>query len=156
MQLTRCYNLNMDAIKVPISVKGIVAEGNRIWLRKNERDEWELPGGKLDYGEQPEETVVRELREELGFEVEVVDIVQTHLYQIKTSTTESKGVLVITYNCKLKNKVGDFEIQGEAGEASFEKFTLEEIEMLNMPKFYKDAILKASIQDGRQPGRQQR
>lgn len=134
----------MDAIKVPISVKGVVFENDSVWLRKNERNEWELPGGKLDYGEQPEDTVVRELREELGFDVEVVDIIQVHLYHIKTSPNETKGVLVITYLCKLINKVGSFEIQGEAGEACFEKFTLEEVEKLNMPQFYKDAILKAS------------
>lgn len=129
---------------IPVSIKGIIFEDSKVWLRKNERDEWELPGGKLDEGEQPEQTVTREMREELGFETEIVDIVQTYLYTIKASEDESRGVFVVTYLCKILDKTGEFELLGEAGEAKFERFPVEDIASLNMPQFYKDAIVKAS------------
>lgn len=128
---------------LPISVKGIIFEDRKVWLRKNERNEWELPGGKLGEGEQPEQTVIRELREELGFETEVRDLIQAHVYIIQKSVDEKKGVLVLSYLCLLKDKVGDFEHIGEAGIARFNAFSLEEVSSLTMPQFYKDAISKA-------------
>jgi len=34
------------AYRFPVSVKGIVYHNDKVVLLKNERDEWELPGGK--------------------------------------------------------------------------------------------------------------
>lgn len=130
----------MQPYQIPISVKGIVFEGTSVWLRKNERNEWELPGGKMDEGEQPVETVVRELNEELGFEVEVVQAVHAWLYTNEGQEDEKRGVLVLSYLCKLLAKSGEFEIGGEAGEAEFKKFDSAEVEELAMPAFYKEAI----------------
>ena len=133
-----------ETYKMPISAKGIVFEGDSVWLRKNERGEWELPGGKVDRGEQPLQTVIREMKEELGFEVEVIKVVQAEIYRITQSTDESGGVLVISYLCKLLEKTGKFETEGEAGKAEFKKFPVDEIGQLNMPEFYKKAIQSAS------------
>ena len=129
---------------VPVSVKGIVIENGKVWLRKNERDEWELPGGKIDPGEQPEETVLRELSEELGFTSEVKGIVDAHMYIIQKSIDESLGVLVVCYLCTIISKSGEFELVGEAGQSEFKEFALDEVNALNMPEFYKKAIAKAS------------
>ena len=129
---------------VPISVKGIVFEEGSVWLRSNERGEWELPGGKIDPGEQPMETVTREMREELGYEVTVKDLVDAYMYKIDKSIDESYGVLVLMYLCEVNSRSGVFELEGEAGKAEFKIFPITEIADLNMPTFYKDAILKAS------------
>lgn len=125
---------------IPVSVKGIVFEGDCVWLRKNERNEWELPGGKIDKGEQPHETVVRELGEELGFDVHVEKLVYAWVYTINKSPDEAHGVLVLSYLCKLEKKSGKFEKAGEAGKAEFQKHDIKKIYSLNMPEFYKEAI----------------
>jgi 8-oxo-dGTP pyrophosphatase MutT (NUDIX family) len=129
---------------LPISIKGIVFEDDKVWLRKNERGEWELPGGRLEEGEQPEETVARELFEELGFRVNVRQINQAHVYSVKNSAGEVKDILVITYLCECMERAGKFELEGEAGKSVFEACPIDNLDNLNMPEFYKQAITHAS------------
>jgi 8-oxo-dGTP diphosphatase len=52
---------------------------NKILLIKRNtkpfKDYWALPGGRMDPGEKIEQTVVREVKEETGFEVCIVNVV---------------------------------------------------------------------------------
>lgn len=129
--------------EVPVSIKGIVFEDDKVWLRFNQRNEWELPGGKMDEGEQPEDTCIREIEEELGLTVKPTEIIQAYLYKIKTSKDESRGVLVVSYLCEISGKSGVQEVEWEEGTAKFKQFSIDEITELNMPTFYKQAIDKA-------------
>jgi len=55
----------------------ILGQDNRVFLAKrgaearNERHRWEFPGGSVEFNERLEDALVREVREEYGFEVVV-------------------------------------------------------------------------------------
>lgn len=61
-----------------VVVAGAVYDGGRLLAARRSAPpelagRWELPGGKVEPGESPEQALVRELREELGVEVEPLE-----------------------------------------------------------------------------------
>jgi 8-oxo-dGTP pyrophosphatase MutT (NUDIX family) len=102
-------------------------------LLKNERDEWELPGGKLEVGEHPETSVKREIREELGLEVEPSRILDSWVYEIRPTVP----VLIVTYGCvELSRAVA--RLSNEHREVAW--FELRAVEALPMPTGYKRSV----------------
>lgn len=64
---------------VGVGVAGIILnEKNQVLLQlrgkkaKNERDLWKLPGGQIEYGETAKEALRREIKEELGVEINIL------------------------------------------------------------------------------------
>ena len=59
-----------------MDVRGAVFHANRLlFVRETSDGLWTLPGGWADVGESPAEAVVREIREESGFETQVCKLV---------------------------------------------------------------------------------
>jgi len=63
---------------------------------------WEFPGGRIDYGESPEDTVKRECLEEIGCEIEIMKLIPSVRSTIwPRSDGDSQHVLVFCYETKL-------------------------------------------------------
>ena len=85
----------MSADRWPVSVKGVLGWGGRCVVLRNERQEWELPGGRLELGDaSPAHALEREMREELGIDVQVGPMIDSWIYDVA-----GKRVLIVTYAC---------------------------------------------------------
>ena len=122
--------------QLPISAKTVIDYHGRIPLLRNERDEWELPGGKLDLGEDPEDTARREAREELGLTLDTLHLAHAWVYPI----TPDRHVFVIAY---ATTYFGDQAPQYSHEHKELGLFAPEQISSLTMPTAYKDAITNA-------------
>ena len=118
----------------PVSVKSVIYLNDKVILLKNERDEWELPGGKLDPGESPESCVVREFFEGLNISVQIDRIIDSWLYVVSPNVE----VVIITYLCKIVGKNLSPTVSHEHKEIGF--FDIKEVPELFMPNGYKRSI----------------
>ncbi len=79
-------------LQKPIDVAAAVIEKNGMILiaRRKKGDalegKWEFPGGKVREGEEPEECIVREIREELSLEIKVEEFLCESLYSYPDKT----------------------------------------------------------------------
>lgn len=117
----------------PVSVKGVCVRDGRVLLLHNERNEWELPGGKLELGEDPADCVRREIAEETNWTVTVGPILDCWQYHIR----DGVDVLIVTYGCHID---GDAQVQVSHEHKQAGQFTLAEVEDLPMPEGYRQSI----------------
>ena len=130
-----------DAYRFPVSVKGVIIRDGKVILLRNERDEWELPGGKLERSESPGPCLVREIAEELRLEIIPESILSSWTYTIVPGV----DVLILAYGC-LESSRGEAVLSDEHRELRW--FPLAEIDALTMPEGYKASIRAWSTRVG--------
>ena len=120
-----------------VSVKGVVVRDGRVLLLHNERQEWELPGGRLELGETPPQCVAREITEETGWVVETGPILDSWMYYIDQV---ERHVFIVTYGCHLSAGQDDVEPVLSHEHKQVGLFTETEVADLVMPQGYRDSI----------------
>ncbi|MFH8987133.1 NUDIX domain-containing protein [Streptomyces sp. NPDC017940] len=124
----------------PVSVKGVALDTQgRVLLLKNEREEWELPGGRLEPDDPtPEVTVAREISEESGWSVKAGPLLDVWIYQPLPETLPERRVVIITYGCTVLTPDAAPALSHEHKEIGL--FAADEVPGLTMPDGYKQSI----------------
>ncbi len=118
--------------KFPISIKAIVVDGDKILCLKNERNEWDFPGGKINFNEDIENCLKREVKEETNLDIKSLKILKP--FNLKFNDVP---VFVLAYSAKISC---DSSINISYEHLEYDFFSKSEIKDLNMPQGYKDLI----------------
>jgi 8-oxo-dGTP diphosphatase len=84
-------------MRTVLVVAAVIVEAGRVLIDRRKAGThlagaWEFPGGKVEPGEDPKDALARELREELGIEAAVGDVVEATFHRY-----EEKAVLLLFY-----------------------------------------------------------
>ncbi|TWT02834.1 NUDIX domain-containing protein [Reyranella sp. CPCC 100927] len=81
----------------PVSVKGVLFVDRQVLLLRNDRDEWELPGGRPEAAETWPQALQREIDEEANLSVEVGPLLHEWPYEV----LPGRCVWIAAYGCQL-------------------------------------------------------
>ena len=125
-----------------VSVKGVVLWDDSVVLLRNERGEWELPGGRLEDGETPERCVVREIAEELGVSARAEELLDAWVYE----PIKGHNVLILTFGCSAA-RPGEIVHSNEHDAVGV--FPVADLNRVRLPQGYRDSITRWRSRCGR-------
>ena len=114
-------------MKVIRVVAAIIIDGGKVFATQRGygefKDGWEFPGGKIEADELPEDAIIREIKEELDTEVEVVGLLDTVEYDYPKF-----HLSMDCFICKIKS--GDLVLKEHEAAKWLTKETLNSVEWL--------------------------
>lgn len=92
--------INLGGIILLVVTAAIIEDNQKILITQRKREKhggllWEFPGGKLEENEAPQECIVREIKEELNIDVEIIDI-----FDVVYHRYSDFNVLMLFYRCR--------------------------------------------------------
>ncbi len=106
-------------------------EGEILLQRRSDNARWALPGGVMDVGESIGQSIIREVREETGFEVEpeyIIGVYSDPGHVFAYDDGEVRQQFSICFACRIVG--GTLRVSEESTEVAF--FSPEEIHDLDM------------------------
>lgn len=96
--------------KMDFGVKALILKDDKFLAMHNrgvEEDLWELPGGRMEFGETHEETLAREIMEETGLKVKPIKLLDTWNLMLRVDYQ----IAGIIYLCQLEE--GEVKLSDE-------------------------------------------
>ncbi len=125
---------------------GILIDDDRVALVRSSNPRhvpplWWLPGGGIDFGEAPEDTLLREFREETGLDVENPRLREVTSDVRRRDNGDKIHTVRIIYSVDLAGGELHHEVHGTTDHAAW--FNLRDLETLNVADYARAAIASA-------------
>ena len=102
---------------------------------------WEIPGGQIEFGETPEDAVVREMREETGHIVKVKQLIPYIYTKVWHNSGEDVHVILLSFLCDSIRVIGEPQSSEIAAKEWYSKGELDTLDALAGVKEIIDAAI---------------
>ncbi|WP_209121645.1 NUDIX hydrolase [Alkalihalobacillus sp. BA299] len=124
----------------PAAAVAILNENEEILLvQRRDSGKWTMPGGTLDFGEDLKTCAIREVQEELGYQVEITDIIGTYTNP-NTVIAYSDGEVRQEFAIVYKGTINSGLLKLDSESTAYQWISLKEAAKLSMAESQKQRI----------------
>ena len=144
-------SIDIEDYKLNIRAGGLIIHNNKILAHKNvNKDHYCIPGGRIELGENSENTIKREIQEELGKDIDILEFsstIENFFYMNEKKYHE----LYFLYKVEFKNeddKKIDYTMHNNEGKdyLQYEWLDIDKIDEYNiLPECLKDMLKKDNM-----------